>query len=73
MVVVENGSAGARASFVTVGAEAGLGYHLSKYFALEAGAGYNKYFNNDRLPLAAKELNNLSAQLSLVGTLGLTK
>lgn len=71
--VFEDKAVGAHVSFVTVGAEAGIGYHLSKYFALEAEAGYQRYFNNDRWPVAAKELNNLSAQISLVGTFGLTK
>ncbi|MFD1470435.1 hypothetical protein ACFQ48_19560 [Hymenobacter caeli] len=70
---LENGASDGRAAFFTAGAEAGIGYHLSKYVALEAGAGYQLYFDNDRLPVAAKELNNLSAQLSLVGTFGLSK
>ena len=69
---LENG-ADTRASFFTVGAEAGIGYQVGKYVALEAEAGYNRYFNNDRLPVAAKELNNLSAGISLVGTFGLMK
>ena len=65
--------AGTHASFFTAGAEAGLGYRLSKHVALEAGTSYQRYFGNDPLPVAAKELNNLGAQLSLVGTFGLTK
>lgn len=62
-----------RPSFYTAGAEVGLGYHVSKHIALEAGAGYQRYFKNDQLPVAAEELNNFSAQISLVGTFGLTK
>ncbi|MBO2009296.1 outer membrane beta-barrel protein [Hymenobacter negativus] len=70
---VEGGAGDAHASVLTVGAEAGIGYRLGQHLALEAGASYHRYFNNDRMPVAAKELNNFSAGLSLVGTFGLTK
>ncbi|MDJ0366558.1 hypothetical protein QMK33_15470 [Hymenobacter sp. H14-R3] len=63
----------AHAMFFTAGAEACIGYHLNKYFALEAVAGYQRYFKNGQLPVAVNQLNNFSAGITLVGTLGLTK
>lgn len=65
--------AGAHASFLTAAAEVGLGYHLTPFLALEAGASYHRYFNGNKLPVTTTELTNLSAELSLVGTFGLTK
>jgi hypothetical protein len=65
--------AGTKATFLTAAAEVGLGYHLTPFLALEAGASYHRYFNGDKLPVATTELNNLSVGLSLVGTFGLTK
>jgi hypothetical protein len=65
--------AGTKASFLTAAAEVGLGYHLTPFLALEAGASYHRYFNGSKLPVTTTELNNLSAGLCLVGTFGLTK
>ncbi|UOQ71596.1 hypothetical protein [Hymenobacter cellulosilyticus] len=67
------GLADSKSSFLTAAAEVGLGYQVTPFLALEAGASYHRYFNGNELPVATKELNNLSAELSLVGTLGLTK
>jgi hypothetical protein len=69
----QEGPAGGRASFLTAGADAGLGYQVTPFLALEAGAGYHRYFRGHQLPVAPKELPNVSVQLSLVGTLPLTK
>jgi hypothetical protein len=65
--------AGTKASFLTAAAEVGLGYHLTPFLALEAGASYHRYFNGSKLSVATAELDNLSAGLSLVGTFGLKK
>ena len=67
------GPADSKTSFLTAAAEVGLGYQVTPFLALEAGAGYHRYFNGNELPVATKELNNLSVELSIVGTIGLTK
>lgn len=64
---------GHQATFLTAAAEVGVGYRLTSFLALEAQASYHRYFTGDKLPVNTGELNNLSAGISLVGTIGLTK
>lgn len=62
-----------QATFLTAAAKAGVGYRLTSFLALEAQASYHRYFTGNKLPVSTGELHNLSAGISLVGTMGLIK